>query len=255
MQLFLDFTRELAHLSGDIIRPYFRHASVETKADDTPVTAADRGAERAMRERIQQRFPDHGILGEEFGNHQPDAEYQWVLDPIDGTKTFVAHCHLFGTLIALLRDGQPLLGAIHQPILGDLLLGDGQQTWLNGDPVSVRPCAAIEEAVLTTTDHWNVHRYRNGRAFEGLAQRARLYRTWGDCYGYYLLATGGIDVMTDPILAQWDLMALIPIVEGAGGRMTDWHGEPILAGDEPGANGAVATAGGLHDEVIRLLNP
>lgn len=254
MQTFLEFTRDLAILSGDIIRPYFRNASVETKADDTPVTAADREAEQAMRDAIQTRFPDHGILGEEFDDHQPDADYQWVLDPIDGTKSFVANTHLFGTLIALLHEGRPVVGAIHQPIVDDLLLGNGEQAWLNGDPVAVRPCESIENAVLATTDHWNVNKYQSGRAFEDLAKRAKLYRTWGDCYGYYLIATGGIDIMTDPILARWDLMALIPIVEGAGGRITDWRGDDILAGDEPGANGAVATAGPIHDEVIRLLN-
>ena len=235
-----------------VIRPYFRgDYQVNLKADRSPVTIADTQAEQVMREAIMAAFPEHGILGEEFGHHQPDAEMQWVLDPIDGTKSFVSGSYLFGTLIALTKHGRPILGVINQPIVGDYLIGDGQGAWLNGRPVHVRTCAAFEDAILLNTTIAASASTRTPTAFETWSRRVNRYRTWGDCHGYYLVATGGADIMADPILNPWDLMALIPIVEGAGGRITDWHGR-----DPIGGSGAVATGGGdMHDEVIRLLNP
>ena len=245
------FIRLLADESGEIIRRYFRGGySVDSKTDETPVTIADRQAEERMRELIRQRYPSHGILGEEYGHHQPEAPFQWVLDPIDGTKNFISHGYLFGTLIALVHEQKALLGAIHQPIVQDLLIGDGGTAWLNGDPVRVRACAGIEEAVFLTTDHYNVANFHNGPAFEKVAQRAALYRTWGDCHGYYLVAVGGADVMTDPVMNFWDRAALVPIIEGAGGRITDWQGGDPLYG-----NGVIASGGDIHEELIRLLNP
>lgn len=247
----LQFMEHLAQISGQIIRHYYRTGyTVESKADASPVTIADREAERIMREAIMARFPEHGIMGEEYGAYQPGAEYQWVLDPIDGTKNFVAHSYLFGTLIALVHNGHPLLGAIHQPVVEDLLIGDGQHTWLNGTISHVRGCESIEEAVLVGTEHWTVHQYQNGPAFDAFSRRTRQYRGWGDCHGYYLLATGGADIMVDPILEVWDLMALAPIVTGAGGMITDWQGKGVVGG-----SGAVATAGPIHAEVIQALNP
>lgn len=247
----IPFTQRLAGASAEIIRKWFRAGyDVELKADLSPVTIADRSAEEVMRRLIMAEFPDHGILGEEFGHYQADAEYQWVLDPIDGTKAFVSGSYLFGTLIALLQDGRPLLGVIHHPLLNDFLVGDGKQTWLNGRRVHVRPCHRIEEAILTGSPYWTVFNYQNGPAFEALSKRVQRYNNWGDCHGYYLVATGGADIMADPILEVWDLMALVPIIEGAGGRITDWQGNDAVVG-----RSAVATAGPLHDEVIRLLNP
>ena len=247
----MEFIRLLAEESGALIRRYFRSGySVDSKTDETPVTIADRQAEERMRELIRQRYPSHGILGEEYGHHQPEAPFQWVLDPIDGTKNFISHGYLFGTLIALVHEQKALLGAIHQPILQDLLIGDGGTAWLNGDPVRVRACAGIEDAVFLTTDHYNVANFHNGPAFEKVAQRAALYRTWGDCHGYYLVAVGGADVMTDPVMNFWDRAALVPIIEGAGGRITDWQGGDPLYG-----NGVIASGGDIHEELIRLLNP
>lgn len=247
----IKFSKQLADASAAIIRQYFRSGyEVELKADASPVTIADRGAEEIMRQMIMKEFPNHGILGEELGNYQSEAEYQWVLDPIDGTKSFVSHSYLFGTLIALLKNGKPILGVINHPLLNDFLVGDGQQTWLNGQRVSVRPCTRIEDAILTTTSHWNVFNHQNGPAFETLSRRVQRYNNWGDCHGYYLVAVGGADIMTDPILNDWDLMALIPIIEGAGGVITDWQGKNAIGG-----SGAIATAGTIHDEVLRLLNP
>ncbi len=246
-----EFIRLLADESGAIIRRYFRSGyTVDSKSDETPVTIADRQAEERMRELIRKHYPSHGILGEEYGHHQPDAPFQWVLDPIDGTKNFISHGYLFGTLIALLHEQTALLGAIHQPIVQDLLVGDGQTAWLNGDVVRVRQCPSIDEAVLLTTSHYNVANFQNGAAFEAVAQRAARYHTWGDCHGYYLVAVGGADIMTDPVMNFWDRAALVPIIEGAGGRITDWQGGDPLYG-----SGVIATGGAIHDDLIRLLNP
>jgi histidinol phosphatase-like enzyme (inositol monophosphatase family) len=249
--MLLAFSKELADASGALIRRYFRaDYAVELKADESPVTVADRGAEELMRRMIMERFPDHGILGEEFGRYQPDAEYQWVLDPIDGTKSFISHTYLFGTLIALLHHGKPILGVINNPVVNDFLVGMGGKSWLNGRQVQVRTCNRLEDAVLSCTNHWNVFNYHNGAAFEGLTRQVKRYHNWGDCHGYHLVASAGIDVMLDAILEVWDLMALIPIIEGAGGVITDWAGNNAIGG-----NGVVATGRGIHEQVIRALNP
>lgn len=247
----IPFLRQLAQISATVIRQYYRaDYTVEYKADESPVTIADRLAEELMREEISREFPDHGVLGEEFGHSNPTARFQWVLDPIDGTKNFVAGSYLFGTLIALTDNGRPVLGVINQPIMDDFLVGNGQQAWLNQRPVAVRPCTSIEQAVMLNTLHWHVEELHDGKAFERLTRRVQRYNNWGDCHGYYLVATGGADIMTDPIMNPWDLMALIPIIQGAGGRITDWQG-----GDPVTGNGIVATGGAIHDQVIRLLNP
>jgi histidinol phosphatase-like enzyme (inositol monophosphatase family) len=245
------FLIELAERSGDFLRPYFGNAAtpVEIKADQSPVTAADRGAEQLLRRLIQKKFPSHGIIGEEFGNERPEAEFVWVLDPIDGTKAFLTACPLFGTLIALMHQGRPVLGAIHQPVLRQLLLGDGTTAELNGRPVRVRPCPDLASAVLLTSDPFNPGKYRNGAAFDALARQARFARTWGDCYGYLLVATGWADIMTDPIVNPWDIQAIIPIIRGAGGTITDWSGADPVAGDS-----LVAAHPHLHPQVIAALN-
>lgn len=251
LSTYIEFARHLAALSAQVIRPYFRtDVRVDLKADLSPVTIADMKAEEVMRAAIQSAFPDHGVLGEEFGHDRPDAAVQWVLDPIDGTKSFVSGSYLFGTLIAVVKNGRPIVGVINHPIFDDFLVGDGRRALLNDHPVHVRPCTRIEDAVLLNTSHWNVRNHQNGAAFEALSQQVNRYNNWGDCHGYYLVAIGGADIMTDPILNPWDLMALIPIIEGAGGRITDWHGNDPVHG-----SGAVATGGLIHDEVIRRLNP
>lgn len=247
----IPFAKELADASAAVIRQYFRTAyEVITKADESPVTIADRRAEEVMRTMIMERFPDHGILGEEHGHYQAAAEYQWVLDPIDGTKAFVSHSYLFGTLIALLKQGRPILGVINHPLLNDFLVGMGGQTWLNGQRVHVRPCTRIEDAIFLSSPYWTVFQYQNGPAFAALTQRVQRHNNWGDCHGYYVVAVGGADIMADPIMNPWDIMALIPIIEGAGGVITDWQGNDAVTGQS-----IVATGGAIHDEVIRLLNP
>ncbi len=246
------FITELAEKSGDFIRPFFGAPGlvVETKADQSPVTAADRGAEELLRALIAKKFPGHGIVGEEFGGDRADAEWVWMLDPIDGTKSFISGVPLWGTLIALLHQGQPVLGAIHQPVLRQLMLGDGSSTVLNGRAVRLRECARIADATLLTSDPLNPAAYQPGAAFDALARRARLVRTWGDCYGYLLLASGWADIMCDPVMNPWDIAALVPVVRGAGGVITDWQGGPAYP-----ARSIVAASARLHSEVIAALNP
>jgi histidinol phosphatase-like enzyme (inositol monophosphatase family) len=249
---FTPFLHELAAVSAAVIRPYYlQGTAIETKGDDTPVTAADRRAEEVMRLLIMQRYADHGILGEEHGVHRPDARYRWVLDPIDGTKAFISNCYLFGTLIALLRDGRPILGAIASPLVGHVLVGlGGEQTLLGERAVRTRGCARIEEATLLTTSHWEMVDHRVGRPFEALSRRARLYRSWGDCHGYFQVATGGADLMMDPVLKAWDICALVPVIEGAGGRVTGLDGtDPLTATDLLASGDGV-----LHETVLRELN-
>lgn len=244
------FCQELTDASGATIRSYYRtHYQVISKADASPVTVADREAELLLRAMIQDRFRDHGILGEEHGLHQPNARFRWVLDPIDGTKNFISHSYLFGTLIALCEDDRPILGVIHHPVTNDLMIGDGKSTWLNGVPVHVRPCARIEDAQALSSAVWTHADLADTTHVEALVKRALRFNTWGDCHGYFLVACGGADLMLDPAMSVWDLMALIPIIEGAGGRITAWDGS-----DAAVATSAVATAGPIHDEVIRMIN-
>ena len=249
MQEFLDFSKELARASGEIIMSYFRSDfTVETKADESPVTIADRQAEEVMREMIMKAYPDHGIIGEEFDEHNEGAEYQWVLDPIDGTKSFVSGTFLFGTLIGLMKDGQPIVGAIHHPLTAHLLIGAGKETRLNDEIVRVRGTRQLRDAVMTYSDFIDVGKYQNGIAFQQLMGKTRFNRTWGDCHGYFLVATGYADIMLDPIMHLWDIVALVPVIEGAGGKITSWNGGPPLSG-----NGIIASNGVLHSQVLRVL--
>ncbi|AOS44605.1 Histidinol-phosphatase [Lacunisphaera limnophila] len=245
------FTLELARASGDFIRPLFgrRDLAVDLKSDDSPVTLADRGAEELMRRLIRTRFPTHGILGEELGPENTDAEWVWVLDPIDGTKSFITGVPLWGTLIGLLHHGQPVLGCIHQPILGQLVVGDGVTTTLNGAPVRCRPTTRLAEATLLTCDWLTPAQHQDGPAFDRLAQSTRLCRTWGDAYAYLLVATGWADLAVDPIMNPWDLAALVPVIRGAGGVITDWSGGPAY----PAASTVAAATPELHAAALALL--
>jgi len=244
------FLQLLSNESAIIIKKYFRNTvSVESKLDSSPVTIADKSAEERMREIINKEFPLHGIIGEEFGNQNPDAEYVWVLDPIDGTKSFISGALSFGTLIALLKNGKPIIGVINHPILDEFLTGDNQNCFLNDHKVKIRKCSAINQATLLTTDHLNIDKYQNQNKFDELTKIVKLYRNWGDCYGYYLLASGFADIMIDPIMSVWDSMALIPIINGAGGIITDYQGNDPVIG-----NSIVASNKEIHSEVIRILN-
>jgi histidinol phosphatase-like enzyme (inositol monophosphatase family) len=247
---FRQFCKWLADESGKIIKHYWRTGlSVENKPDLSPVTIADKKAEEFMREMIMKKFPNHGILGEEFGEHNSGAVYKWILDPIDGTKSFICGTVTFGTLIALLKNGEPILGVINQPILNEFLIGDNHAAELNGNKVHVKNCENLSDSVLLTTDQLNVEKYQNIKKFDELVHKVKLYRQWGDCYGYYLVATGYADIMIDPIMNPWDSLALIPIIRGAGGTITDYNGNDPIKG-----NSIVATGGGIHNEVINLIN-
>lgn len=247
---FQPFCKLLADRSAEIIRHYFRQPLyVENKSDYSPVTVADKKSEETMRELIIKHFPEHGIIGEEFGQENIDADYVWVLDPIDGTKSFICGAISFGTLIALLYKNEPVIGVINQPILNEFLIGDNKICLLNESIVHVRKKDNLSQAVLLTTDHLNIKKYKNTEKFDKLINSVLLYRNWGDCYGYYLVATGFADIMIDPIMSVWDTMALIPIIKGAGGIITDYNGNDPVNG-----NSIIAASPKLHSKVLEILN-
>ncbi|HEY3910609.1 MAG TPA: histidinol-phosphatase [Stellaceae bacterium] len=230
---FLALATELADAAGAAIRPYFRRPlAVDDKPDLTPVTVADRAAEQAMRRLIEARFPEHGIVGEEFGPVRENAELVWVLDPIDGTKSFISGVPLFGTLIALTRGGAPVLGIIDQPISGERWVGAvGRPTTLNGAAIGCRECVGLASATLFATTP-DMFRGPDAAAFTRIAKAAKLVRFGADCYAYGLLAAGFVDLVIEASLKPYDFCAMIPIVEGAGGVATDWRGERLgLASD------------------------
>lgn len=250
-QKYKNFAAFLAQESGKVITPFFNNSelSVEIKSDNSPVTVADRNAEQVMRDHIRRVFPEHGVVGEEFGSENESAEFVWFLDPIDGTFSFVHGCPLFATLICLVHRGNPAIGVIHQPILDLLCVGDNLQTTLNGKKVEMRAQGQLSKATLLATDIGSIERHKSYSAFEQLRRRVKSFRTWGDAYGYLLLAGGHADIMLDPIMKQWDLMALIPVIRGAGGVISTWEGKSPVAG-----NSCVAANKQLHQKVIDLLN-
>jgi histidinol-phosphatase len=241
---------QVARLAGDIAMSFFRkQLVVETKADGSPVTIADRTAEQAAREWIERRFPADGILGEELGVTRPDARRRWVLDPIDGTKTFIRGVPLWGTLVGLSEGEQVLAGAAYFPAVGEMLVAaPGEGAWWNGSRCQVSSRTVLAEATVLTTDERfpNDRKQRDGWA--RLAARAAVSRSWGDCYGYLLVSTGRAEVMVDGILSPWDAAALMPIVEEAGGAFTDWKGTRTAFGGS-----AVATNQGVGAEARQLL--
>jgi histidinol-phosphatase len=247
---FVPFIKLLASGSAKIIKSYYRMPlNVETKKDDSPVTIADKKTEEFLRDSIIKEFPEHGILGEEFGEVNPGAEFKWVLDPIDGTKSFICGTPLFGTLIALLKNNEPIFGAINLPVLNELLIGDNSKTTLNGQPVELRECRDISEAVLLTTDFKSYGEHHSKEKLEKLISKVKIVRGWGDCYGYYLVASGYADIMIDPIMSAWDRMALIPVIKGAGGIITDIKGDDPVKGTS-----IIAASKQIYPEVLRALN-
>jgi len=256
---FVPFMHELIAIAFAAVRPLFLNgAAVSTKSDASPVTLADRNAEAAMRRLIERRYPGHAIVGEEHGV-KDGRGYRWVLDPIDGTRAFITNCFLFGTLIALERwEGdsyRPVLGVIGHPAAGVALIGHQRGTTLYASDgssrrVQVRRCERLEDATVLATSHWtsNEQPTANTARIEEITGRAKLYRTWGDCFGYFALATGAADLMLDPRLGYWDVAAIVPVVEGAGGVVSSWNGGDPLA--EPSL---IASAGALHPITLSLL--
>ena len=225
---FAAFVDRLATVSGDTILPFFRTAlAVENKKPGgfDPVTAADRAAEDAMRALIRRNFPDHGIIGEEYGEERADAEYVWVLDPIDGTKSFISGMPAWGTLIGLTRFGEPVFGMMHQPFTRERFSGDGAAAQYRGPAgqrdLHVRSCASIGEAILYTSSP-RLMKKSDRTAFGRVEEAARLSRYGGDCYAYCMLAAGQIDLVIETELKPHDVLPLIPIIFGAGGLLTNW---------------------------------
>jgi len=249
---FLALAIDLADAAGEAIRPYFRRPiAVDDKPDRSPVTAADRAAEAAMRALITARFPDHGVIGEEFGADREGADFIWVLDPIDGTKSFISGVPLFGTLIALAHQGRPILGIIDQPISRERWIGaGGHPTTLNGAPIRCRPCASLASATVYATSP-NMFKGGDATSFGRVAAAAKLVNYGADCYAYGLVAHGFIDLVVEASLKPYDFSAMLPIVEGAGGVASDWRGMPLsLASD-----GRVLVAGDrrAHQQALQLL--
>ena len=234
----------LANSLADAARPiaarYFRTpVTVDDKADQSPVTIADREAETAMRTLLDSRVPQHGVFGEEHGAVRTDAEFVWVLDPIDGTKAFITGLPIFGTLIALLHRGVPVLGVIDQPILKERWLGvAGSRSTFNGQPISVRACAALEQAYMYSTAPIMFPGALEQR-HRALTQRVKLFRWGGDCYAYGLLAAGHVDLVVENSLKLYDFAALVPVIKGAGGLITDWRGKDL----DMHSDGSVIAAG------------
>ncbi|MFN8829232.1 MAG: histidinol-phosphatase [Labrys sp. (in: a-proteobacteria)] len=250
------FVDDLATVSGATIMPFFRTSlGVEDKSGGQafdPVTEADRAAESAIRRRIRETFPAHGIMGEEYGSERLDAEFVWVLDPIDGTKSFISGMLGWGTLIGLLRNGAPAFGMMHQPFTKERFTGDGGSAKVRGPMgervLRTRPCARLEDAVLYTTSP-RLLPEPDRRRFTTIEERVKLSRYGGDCYAYAMLAAGCIDLVIEASLAPYDIIALIPIVEGAGGVITTWDGGPAQAG------GRIVAAGDprLHAAALAIL--
>jgi histidinol phosphatase-like enzyme (inositol monophosphatase family) len=230
-----DFLIELNRAAAEAILPLFRgdHGVVNKLGPGgfDPVTEADKGAERAIRRLIAERYPDHGVIGEEYGEDRPDAEFVWVLDPVDGTRAFIAGLPLWCVLIGLRREGRPVLGSIGQPFLDELYLGHagGARLVARGEsrPLRVRPCPRLADALISTTDPQGCFSDAELGAWTQVRAAARLARLGCDAYAYAMVAAGTMDLVLEAGLQAWDIEAAIPVIEGAGGLVTDWRGEPV----------------------------
>ena len=249
---FIDFAHRLADRTGEIIRRNFRTPlAVAHKPDASPVTDVDREAETAIRDMVRATYAKHGVIGEEFEAEHPEADYVWVVDPLDGTKCFITGKPLFGTLIGLLRGGLPVLGLIDHPILRERWIGArGRATTVNGDPARVRACASLGEAVLFTTDPDTFQNTDEG-AFRRVRDASRMTMYGGDCYCYGLLASGLVDLIVEVGLGPDDYFPMIALIEEAGGVVTDWSGAPF----DMNSDGRIVVAGdrAVHGEALALL--
>jgi len=247
---------QLAREAGGIVMRYYRRGdlAVERKADDSPVTAADRAAEEHLRRRIAEGFPEDGILGEEFPERPGTSGFRWILDPIDGTKAFIHGVPLFGTMVAVEREGRSVLGVIHIPALNEsVYAAEGQGAWYQVDNADPRParvssCSRLGEALFLTSEVANFTAVKRRDVYERLEAATRLSRSWGDCYGYLMVATGRAELMVDPIMYLWDAAAVQPIIEEAGGTFTDWQGRRTIYSGQ-----GIATNGKILDEVLAMI--
>lgn len=244
----VDFAVDAAYHAGRITLGYFQAGVAhEKKADASPVTIADRSAEKYLREHIARWYPDDALLGEEFGEQSGSSGRRWIIDPIDGTKSFICGVPLYSCLIALTENDEPVLGVAHFPALGEMLYaGRGLGAYVNGRRARVSEVDDLSEAVLLFSEVGGYDEHKQA-AFEALVERTYIRRTWGDAYGYLLVATGRAEIMLDPWMSVWDCGPLGVIMEEAGGTFTDWNGTRTIYGGE-----SIATNGKLFDQVISL---
>ncbi len=250
LQDLLDFGVRIASEAGEITLRYFRKKfQTRLKGKDNFVTQADVEAENFLRAEIATRFPKDAIIGEEGGEREGTSGRRWIIDPIDGTYSFVHGVPLYGVLIGVEIEGEPSVGVINMPALGEIVYAaKGMGCFWNGEQARVSQTAALEDALLLSTDFGSCARYGFGAAADELQRKASMRRTWGDCYGYVLVATGRADVMLDPSMRVWDCAALLPIVEEAGGTFTDWRGSRTIHGGN-----AIATNDLLFEEIMRSI--
>ena len=244
----LAFALAVAWQAGRVTLGHFQtRLDVEKKSDNTPLTIADKQAEQSMRKMITSRFPDHGIVGEEFGNSEAKSQYTWILDPIDGTKSFVSGVPLYANLVALMDGDKALIGIINLPALNETIYAvRGGGCFWNGRSAHVSKVSEMKEAVLLTS---GLHYFKDKQAaWDRLLKASYIQRTWGDAYGYALIATGRADVMVDPEMALWDAGPLQVILEEAGGTFTDWQGKPTIHNEE-----SIGTNGVLFEQVMELV--
>lgn len=250
LQRLLDFAVGAAIQAGEIIMTYFQTAlTPERKPDRTFVTAADRQAEERLRTLIRQTYPDHGVLGEEFGEQRGDSNRIWIIDPLDGTASFLHGVPLFGVLLGLEVDGEMVLGVANFPALNEIVYAArGMGCFWNGRRASVSGLHDLKEALLAYTDGAGFEPHGREPAFRHLIAATGMHRSWGDCYGHILVATGRAEVMLDPVMSIWDCAALLPILREAGGTFTDWEGRPTIRGGN-----AISTNGRLFDQVMQAV--
>ena len=250
----LEYAVEIAREAGHLTLEYFNNPNlvIEQKSDRTPVTVADRGAELLLRERISERFPEDAILGEEFPEKKGHSGFRWILDPIDGTKSFIHGVPIYSTLIGVEYNGEPVIGVIRLPALDEAvwaMRGGGawheSSRFKSPQRAQVSKCQELRDGLFLTSSVMAFDQVGRKGAFQEIALKMLLTRTWGDAYGYYLVATGRAEVMIDPIMSLWDTGPLLTIITEAGGQFSDWQGTPTIYGEE-----AVATNGILHEEII-----
>lgn len=248
LRTLLDVAVEAAYLAGKRTLAYFNTGiAPEIKADNTPVTIADKEAEQILRREIGRAFPDHAILGEEYGETAGSAPYRWIIDPIDGTKSFIAGVPLYGVLIGVEAEGEPAVGVIYLPALDDMVAAaNGLGCAWNGRPCRVSEISSLAQAQVVTSSI--VRCQQRSDAFDRLAAQTRFQTTWGDAFGYALVATGRAEVMIDPVLNPWDCAPMIPILREAGGHFTDWRGNSSVHNGD-----GAATNAALHDAVLDIL--
>lgn len=246
----LEFALDAAWDAGRVTLRYFQtDVAVERKDDESPVTIADREAEQVLRARIERRWPEAGIVGEEFENKESRSGLTWIVDPIDGTKSFIHGVPLYGILIALVDDGGPLVGVTHFPALNETIYAaNGQGCYWNGRRAHVSEVDSLSDATIVTSALKHFAPQGKSAAWQRLVDATSVQRTWGDAYGYALVATGRADIMVDPIMAVWDAGPLQVIIQEAGGHFTDWQGAPTIHGGE-----GIATNAALFEQVMALI--